>query len=48
MWDDTHTLQDFLEVLQDLLRQLPSQNHPRWILGLGILEAITLSLAFKG
>jgi hypothetical protein len=43
MRDHTHILQDLPEVLQDLLlRQLLSQNHLRWILGPGILEAITL------
>jgi hypothetical protein len=43
MWDNTHTLQDLSEVLQDLLlRQHPNQNHRRRIVSLGILEAITL------
>jgi hypothetical protein len=43
MQDDTHTLQDLPEALQDhLLHQLPSWNYLRWILGPGILKAITL------
>jgi hypothetical protein len=43
MRDDVYSLQDLTEVLQVLLYQLLSRDHPGGILGTSILETIAFS-----